>query len=55
MMIIIPKNDFYQIESTGSVDMLLFGTRAEPHRKPRFSVEGGVVDDKTRFVAGANY
>lgn len=55
MMIVIPKNDFYQIESTGTEEMILFGTRAEPFAKPRFTTEGDVVDEKTRWSAGANY
>ena len=55
MMIVIPKNDFYQIESTGTQSMLLYGSRAEPANKPRLSERDEVVDEKTRWKAGANY
>ena len=55
MMIVIPKDDYYQIESTGKEEMVLFGTRAEPFDKPRFTTDEKVVDEKTRFGAGANY
>jgi mannose-6-phosphate isomerase-like protein (cupin superfamily) len=55
MMIVIPKGDYYQIEATGKEEMVLFGTRAEPFAEPRFTTDGKVVDDKTRFDAGANY
>ena len=55
MMIVIPKDDYYQIESTGKEDMVLFGTRAEPFDLPRFTEDDKIVDQTTRFKAGANY
>ena len=55
MMIIIPKGDFYQIENKSAADFILVGSRAEPYKNPRFSEDAAVVDETTRFKAGANY
>jgi mannose-6-phosphate isomerase-like protein (cupin superfamily) len=57
MIIVIPAGEFYQVEATGAEPMVLWGTRAEPDRMPRFTEKGEVMkeDKASRYASGANY
>ena len=42
MLVVIPKDQFYQLHNTGSENMILLGSRGEPSGKERHN-EGGKV------------
>lgn len=47
MVVFIPKDDYYQLENTGSEYMILLGMRSEPSRLARFGARNEIVGDNT--------
>ena len=44
-MMVIPANDFYQLDNTGDEYLILLGARAEPSGNPRFGTKDELVGE----------
>ena len=47
MVVFIAKDDYYQLENTGTDYMILLGMRSEPSKLARFGAKGETVGDNT--------
>ena len=55
MLVVIPKGQFYQLNNTGSENMILLGSRGEPSGKQRHSEGGKVIKNvEGKYVVDAN-
>ena len=55
MLVVIPKDQFYQLHNTGSENMILLGSRGEPSDKDRHNEGGKVIKNvEGKYVVDAN-
>lgn len=55
MLVVIPKDQFYQLHNTGTENMILLGSRGEPAGKQRHSEGGKVIKNvEGKYVVDAN-
>jgi mannose-6-phosphate isomerase-like protein (cupin superfamily) len=55
MVVILPKDQFYQLHNTGSENMILLGSRAEGQGKKRHDERGAVIKNvEGKYVVDAD-
>jgi mannose-6-phosphate isomerase-like protein (cupin superfamily) len=55
MLVVIPKDQFYQLHNTGSENMILLGSRGEGQGKARHNEGGAVIKNvKGKYVVDAD-
>ena len=55
MLVVLPKDQFYQLHNTGSENMILLGSRGEPSGKERHNEGGKVIKNvEGKYVVDAN-
>jgi mannose-6-phosphate isomerase-like protein (cupin superfamily) len=55
MLVVLPKDQFYQLHNTGSENMILLGSRGEPSGKERHSEGGKAIKNvKGKYVIDAD-
>lgn len=55
MLVVLPKDQFYQLHNTGDVNMILLGSRGEPSGKERHSEAGKVIKNvEGKYVIDAD-
>lgn len=55
MLVVLPKDQFYQLHNTGDVNMILLGSRGEPSGKERHNESGKVIKNVAgKYVVDAN-